>query len=171
MPNFIGVEGCCTLCRGYGNLAFSWSAAVPASLNSDLSDEIHMYSPLFHVFFFLNGAINFSLRGKYWPRCVFSLTSIIAAFSSARCCGESVGWRGFTQPRGYCHSLLEGGRTSFPWGMCVDCRNPDHVMARSPCSPSLTSKVNNIHLAQSSATSLGIELDPFWFNEIQKDGC
>lgn len=43
---------CCYTPRiRYGNLAFSWSAAVPASLHSDLSDEIHMYSTFFHFFF------------------------------------------------------------------------------------------------------------------------
>lgn len=64
-PKLIGVDGSSTLCRGYGNLAFSWSTAVPASLNSDLSDEVHMYSPLFSCVFFFKRHNQF-LRGKDW---------------------------------------------------------------------------------------------------------
>lgn len=73
------------------------------------------------------------------------------------------------------HSPLEGGRTSSTLGMFVDTHNPDHVMARSPRSPQVAFKVNNIYLIgqqneESSEMSLEIEFGQLGLNLNKSKG-
>jgi len=61
--------------------------------------------------------------------------------------------------------------------MCVNTQNPDHVMARSPCSLPVTFKVNNTHLigqqnAHSSEMSLEIVFGRLHINHVlPAKGC
>lgn len=94
----------------------------------------------------------------------FSVFVQYLSYLSSVWCGESVGERRFTLPVGCFPSPLEGGRTHSALGMCVDTHYPDHVMAWSPCSPSVTFRVSNTHLiGQQNACKLwNVPWDCVW---------
>ncbi len=105
---------------------------MPASLHSDLSDEIHMCRGLFHCFcnqqrkcrvmHFGLCEVNWLMRvSVIFQPCTFRRLSVLRRKVLEK--GDSL------CPRGCFHSPLEGGRTSSALGMCVDTHSSDHVMA------------------------------------------